>query len=354
MNWRKLLGLETRSSAPYTDAIVQALQERATGVAPDSSAIGSLEIASGLWARGLGSATVVSPDNSVTSVLSPSVLASMGRGLVRRGEALFVLDVRDDALRMLEASSWDVSGGHDPTTWIYRVDLPGPSATASRRYLAASVVHIRFAVDPASPWRGVSPLEWATATGKLGANLETRLGEESGGPVGYLLPVPQDGGDDNLGELRKDLASLGGGISLVETTAGGWSEGRGSAPRSDWKAERLGARFPESSVSLWSDVGRVVLAACGVPPALADPSADGTAQRESWRRFLHGSLQPVSRIIEEECSSKLDTEISLSFRSLMASDLAGRARAFGSLTTNEDKLTAAQAGRVCGFDLEQG
>ena len=67
--------------------------------------------------------------------------------------------------------------------------------------------------------------------------------------------------------------------------------------------------------------------------------------------FLHSSLQPVSRIIESELSAKLESPISLSFRSLMASDLAGRARAFGSLTTNEDKLTAAQAGRVCGFDL---
>ena len=82
-------------------------------------------------------------------------------GLVRRGEALFVIDVRDGGLRMLEASSWDVSGGHDPSSWVYRVDLPGPSVTASRRYPAASVIHVRFAVHPSSPWRGVSPLEWA-------------------------------------------------------------------------------------------------------------------------------------------------------------------------------------------------
>ena len=351
MNWRRFLGLEKRQAAPYSDAIVQALQDRATGVAASSDGLGALEIAAGLWSRGLASATI-SPASPVTSALSPAVMASIGRGLVRRGESLFVLDVRDGALRMLEASSWDVSGGHDPTTWIYRVDLPGPSVTASRSYPAASVIHVRFAVHPSSPWRGVSPLAWATSTGKLGAFLENRLGEESSGPVGYLLSVPSEGGDENLEGLRSDLANLGGGVSIVETTAGGWGEGRGSAPRSDWKPERLGASIPAGNVELWSGVGRVVLAVCGVPPSLSDPSADGTAQRESWRRFLHGSLQPVARIIEGELSAKLESPISLSFRSLMASDLAGRSRAFGSLTS--EKLTAAQAARLCGFDLEQG
>ena len=158
MNWRRFLGLEKRQAAPYSDAIVQALQDRATGVAASSDGLGALEIAAGLWARGLASATI-SPASPVTSALSPAVMASIGRGLVRRGESLFVLDVRDGALRMLEASSWDVSGGHDPTTWVYRVDLPGPSVTASRSYPAASVIHITV--------RGASvvPMAWRVSAG---------------------------------------------------------------------------------------------------------------------------------------------------------------------------------------------
>ena len=70
-------------------------------------------------------------------------------------------------------------------------------------------MHIRYAVDPARPWLGISPLGWARATGKLAANLEQRLGEESGAPVGSILPVPADGGDDPeadpLAGLRADL-----------------------------------------------------------------------------------------------------------------------------------------------------
>ena len=32
-----------------------------------------------------------------------------------------------------------------------------------------------------------------------------------------------------------------------------------------------------------------------------------TGQREAWRRFLHGSVSPVARLVEAELSAKLDT-----------------------------------------------
>ena len=54
MNWRRFLGLEKRQAAPYTDAIVSALQDRATGVAASSDGLGALEIAAGLWAAWFG------------------------------------------------------------------------------------------------------------------------------------------------------------------------------------------------------------------------------------------------------------------------------------------------------------
>ena len=34
--------------------------------------------------------------------------------------------------------------------------------------------------------------------------------------------------------------------------------------------------------------------------------ADGTGQREAWRRFLHGSVSPVARIVQGELRAKLD------------------------------------------------
>ena len=77
--------------------------------------------------------------------------------------------------------------------WWYRLDLFGPSGNVTRFVAGRAVVHARYAVDPARPWLGISPLQWARATGTLAANLKTRLGEETGGAVAHVLPVPQDG-----------------------------------------------------------------------------------------------------------------------------------------------------------------
>ena len=71
----------------------------------------------------------------------------------------------------------------------------------------------------------ISLLRWARSTGTLAANLETRLGEEAGGPVGHVIPVPHDGGDgagdDRLGMLKADIAAVRGRPILAETTAAG-------------------------------------------------------------------------------------------------------------------------------------
>ena len=350
MNWRRWIGLEKRQASGFTDALVSMLQARAGGVAVDPGALGALEVAAGLWSRGLASASV-SPASPVSAAVTPAVLAAVGRGLIRSGEAVFLLEVDNGGrLRLLEASGWDISGGADPGSWAYRADLSGPGGTESRVSPASGVCHFRLYTEPGRPWKGVSPLEWARQTGQLAAFLETRLSEEASGPVGHLLPIPQDGADDNLEQLRKDLANLGGSVSLVETVSGGWGEGRAAAPRRDWMPQRIGANVPESSVDLRSEVSRTVLGACGVPPVLADSSGDGSARREAWRQFLHGTLQPVSKIIADELRDKLEVPgLSLGFADLFASDLAGRARAFGSMT--DEKLSAADAARLCGFDL---
>ena len=73
-----------------------------------------------------------------------------------------------------------------------------------------------------------------------------------------------------------------------------------------------------------------VLDACGVPRALAE-SADGTAAREAWRRFVMGSCEPIAALVSEELERKLETPIRFDFRALWAHDLQGRASAFKAL-----------------------
>ena len=180
------------------------------------------------------------------------------------------------------------------------------------------------------PWLGLSPLHVATAEGRLHAEVVTALADEAAGPRGSLLPVPQDGEEDNLTGLKDTLGKLRGKLVTVETTAAGWGDGRPAAPREDWQAKRIGFNAPDSLRNLRSESGKAVLAACGVPVELV-ALADGTGQREAYRRWLFGSVLPLARILERELSTKLETDVRLDFSELMASDLAGRARAFQSM-----------------------
>ena len=211
---------------------------------------------------------------------------------------------------------------------------------------AGTVLHTRYSVDSARQWFGIGPLGWARATGTLAANLETRLGQEAGGPVAQLLTYPTDGGDgtddDPLASLKKDIASAKGRALLVETTSAGLGEGRQAVPRQDWQPARLGAKPPDALGSLRGDVSAAVLSACGVPVSLVT-DADGTSQRESWRRFAMGSVAPLLAIVGEEIERKLDVRVSFDLSSLWAHDLAGRASSFAKLVQSGMALDKAAA-----------
>ena len=65
----------------------------------------------------------------------------------------------------------------------------------------------------------------------------------------------------------------------------------------------------------------------GIPPSLFFQSGDSDA-RESWRRFVLGTMNPMLRVCESELRLKLDRpELTLSLVDLRAGDLQGRARA---------------------------
>ena len=334
---------EKRESIPFTDAVVAALAAQAGGQSVgDASAIAALEAAVALYSRAFAAVKV----NPSGTPLRPANLALIARNLLRRGEDLHQIDVSGGEIRLQAIGSWDVRGGADESSWWYRCDRFGPSGNVTELVPAAAVLHCRYSVDSARPWHGISPLGWARSTGTLAANLETRLGEEAGSSVGYLLPVPGDGGDgsdsDPLAGLKADIANLRGRHALVETTAAGWGEGRTAAPMSDYKPQRLGAAVPESSVSLRSAAAHGVLSACGVPISLVG-DADGTSQREAWRRFIMGSVEPLLEIVAQEIEAKLDARVTFDLSSLWAHDLAGRASSFKGMVTAGMEIERAAA-----------
>ena len=228
--------------ASYTDTLIAAIQSAASGEAGvNVGALGPLEIAAGLWSRAFASASVT-PQTTATEAITPSVLAMIGRELVRRGEVVFEIAVdrvphRRSIVTLIPIAHWDITGRARPSSWIYRVDRYGPSSTESETLPAAAVVHCVYAVDPARPWLGrISVAVGQSDSGKLGAVLLRRAwGKKSGGPVGSVIPVPADGGDGGrrgpAGRAEAGHRPFTREGELVPTTASGFDD-KGAAPPS--------------------------------------------------------------------------------------------------------------------------
>ena len=328
--------LETRASDSYVDAIIAARLSAAGGeVTASVDSLAVVEACAGLWGRSFASAEVT-PGNLASAALTPAVLESIGRRLLLRGEALFEIRVEDGAVRLVECSTWDISGRRE---WVYRVDISMPSGYYTRTLSANQVIHPRIGATSERPWEGSGPLSRSSATSKLAATLETKLTQEVGGPVGNVLPLPHTG---SITALQADINKLAGRTVLVESTSGGYGD-KDSAPKGDWLTRRIGADPPESMIGLRKDVQASILAACGCPGSLLE-RADGTLAREEMRRFLHSTISPVARMISGELAQKLDTPgLAFDFSALFASDLSGRARAFQSMVGGGMEISAAAA-----------
>ena len=345
--WQKV---EKRESQPFTDAIVAAIEAQAGGTsAGDPGAIAALETAAGLYARAFAAATV--KPESARRIITPSFLALVARNLIRRGESVHLLDVQEGVLTATPVGSWDLRGGPSRESWWVRADIFGPSGNETRFVPHDAVIHCQYAVDPARPWHGISPLQWARATGTLAANLELRLGQETGASQGFFLPIPADGGDDSADEaddpmrsLKADIRNGQGRTLLVESTTGGWGDGPSGSPLHDFKVHRYGADPPAALGALRNDASMAVMSACGVPPDLFEVSTS-QGQREAFRRWLTTACQPLGDLVAQELSDKLELDVNLSFDSLYAHDLVGRSQSFqrlvaGGVSVNEALVTS--------------
>ena len=297
----------------------------------DATALGVVETCAGLWARAFAAAE--------HDTLPASVLARIGRALLLKGECVYL------STGLVEASSWDITGGSDPFSWQYRLDLAGPSSATTAKRPASSVLHFRIGETKERPWVGVSPLERAGLTRDLLACIETSLRYEFTGPVGHVLPVPAG---STQTDLASDVAALKGQVALGETTSAGHGEGRSSAPAKDWVPVRIGANPPQATAILHENIERTLLAAAGVPADLAGSFSAEAGTRESWRRFVASTIAPVGRIVGDELARKRQGSGRLTFGSLRAADVQGNARSWAALV--KAGMPKADASRVVGFE----
>ena len=342
---------ETRG---YTDLFTSRLLSDATaGSTADASRSAALEIAAGLWSRSMSMAEV-SGAGAFGDALTADVLAFIGRELCRCGEAVFVIETMPTA-RLIPAANWDVYGGADPASWMYRVNLDGPSRQVSRVIPADGLIHVRYAISAKRPHVGLSPLQVAADAGRLTGFTDRALGDEMSMPHGALAVMPDTAGNDDdevdpLAAIRDDIGKLAGQIAFVETTAEGGGTGRSTSPQSDWMIRRVGADVPAAVGLLHSQAAMSALAACGVTGALAGiQTTDGASRREALRQFLRLTIAPIARLVAVELRRKLDVpELELDFNELYAADIRTQAQAFASLVAAG--LEQSVAAKVAGVD----
>ena len=335
---RKLFKRETRTG--FTDIVVAGLEATVGGTSGNLMATGALEVCAGLWARALAAARVEG-----AAVLTARIRHQIGRDLIRTGESVFLIDTLNGSLRLEPTAQHQVTKG-----WRYDLHLAQPDGTMQRRNVARdSVLHLMWAVDPARPWEGVSPLGAASLLGKLASGTESKLGEDLATPVAHLLPTPTDGGATALDTLRSDIGSARGKAVLAQGTSSGWEEGRTQAgTNKDWQSSRLGPEIPEQLRALYGDVLGAVAQVCGIPASLVQhQNVDGTESREAYRRWIMANVQPVADMIAEAASAALEDEVVFDFRGLWAHDFVGRASAFQKLTAGG--MSAAEAREIVGL-----
>ena len=349
-DWFKRSDVETRADSSYTDALVEAITRRAN-LRPDiaPSATAALEACVGLVGRAFAGAEVSAPDH-VREALTPSVMGLVGRSLMRQGELLMMIAIKRGRLQLLPADTTTIRGAADPDSWMYDLTLGGPSRTESRQHLPASgVLHFRYAVDPATPWRGIAPLTVAAIAGRLSSETMATLADEAAGTRGYLVNVPLAGDHPSLETLRDTLRTLKGGHALVE--AGDWGNIGAGRARQTWDTTRLGAAPPQALIDQAKLATREVYAACGINPAFFEAEGE-TGSREAYRQTLFSVVSPLGRMVAHELSMKLDAEVSLDWTELRAADIASRARAFGSLV--QGGMTPVDAGMNTGIVVSPG
>ena len=332
MRWPFREGRAGAVARDATEAAISALAARAAGRDARPETLAALEIAASYVGRAFASAVV--SGSEAARLLTREALAMIGRSLVLRGELVML----PEGGGLTPASTFDILGG--PNDWAYRCDFAGPSRSVSRFLPAQSVLHFRINADPSRPWKGQAAHTLATATAATAANAEATAASEAKIAISRLIPVASTltpGQRDDTTTTLADELKRGGyfALSLIGARPGAGER------MSRVSVEPVQPDPSEGHLTLRREAALELIEAAGVPSALADPRAEANGQREAFRRFVHGTIEPMARMVEAEMTAKAGLSCDLNFASLFAADLAGRGRALKQLVESGVALADA-------------
>ena len=275
--------------------------------------------------------------------IGPLALAMIARQTIGTGNAVFEIDVpRTGNIRLLPVIDYKIAGGRLPESWMYSFRQQEPNgdnpvdidALPVRATRGEGMVHVRYMPHPSAPWNGISPLIAAGFTAESLAKIERSLAYETGIPTGNIMPLPDGVTPATVKKAQGAVTAGKGGLSLLETTGGGFGQGAHAAPKRDWMQQRFGPDIPQTSINQQQAASASVMAALGVPPSSF--SGEGSALRESYRHLMSNTIIPLGRLISEELSEKLERRIVMRFPERILSDISAISRAYGSLSDHSE------------------
>ena len=295
----------------------------------------------------LGRAFMAAETTPRLAALDPLTLSMLVRQTILLGNAVFRLSVRSGNIQLLPVVGYTITGSPAPETWTYRIKQQRPNGDdpldVEQLPVTAvpyeGMVHVRYMPGPQSPWHGVSPLVSAGVTAETLARIEKSLQDDAKQPTGGIMPQPDGASPRAVKQAQTAMSQGKGGLTLVETTAGGWGLGGTAAPRQDWDQKRFGPTPPAANIQLWEAAMAAVMSAMAINPSLY--TSAGAALRESYRHLFSGTIIPLGRLIEAELSEKLERRIRINFPERVRSDISAMSRAYGSLAGSDDPAWAA-------------
>ena len=256
------------------------------------------------------------------AVLTPKLLAMIGRALVIRGEFACVIGVLGGRLAVHPAQCVDVQGRTpDPMGWTYRIDVPTPSGLIAGTREAGEVFHVRYGEIAADSWHGRSPLTSSRRDLSALASLMAAIDSEAAKPTGTLGLTGGTLTEPQSVEFNKNVGNLRGHTRLAFTGREASSLGR----------FRVGFQ-PEPEARQWAaDLTSSVYSACGIPGGLFAIGGDGTASREAWRRLTVSTVHQIGQLVAAEAEAKPELPVALSFERLRGADAQSQARGYAAL-----------------------
>ncbi len=325
---------ETRSSAAnVSNVFIEAKRRAATseGSATLSATIGA---AAGLWSR---SFAMLVPEPS--DVLTPDILGAIGLDLFFRGQSVWHIGLSGSSIELRRAAFWDMV---ERDRW--NLTLPRPTGTDTLKAQGDEVLSLTIGASPETPWAGRGPLSFMGLSPSLLADIEATVSGALPWTGKGLLPIPATIPED---QQNKAIQGLRHGSLAVVTSKEDYQHHTGGRP-SEFKRVDLTPDLARAGLDATaSALHDRVLAACGIPPGMLTSAGNAGAVREQMRAFALTTLDPLARMITPELSRKIGVQ-RLGLQDLMSADVAGRARAVGSLVQSGVPLATAMA--LVGWD----